>query len=418
MAIEFLRAQMVTRGKDLRGAPAHLAYRNCSRIYDERADRTFDYSNKKSVLDSFLVNAGDNTLEQLANKMEHAEKRKDAQVAREFILALPHELSLEVNREICEAFLKPIVAQYKIAAHVAIHKPDELRKNESHRSTDSLKNIHAHITITTRSIDENGNIFGPKIREMNDRGYLEGLKTQVRELMNQALKEHGFSPIEVRDPFLKPTVHLGPHLTRMERRGTSSLKGDTNRLIEKINEINSKLQALEKEEEVIKKGSITVDGMTYKDFPYPKGKEFKPYELAFKSYSELCREMGEGRVRVKERYDDKMIRSLMYQGQEISVAELALINPNFMNQALSTFEQTLSEKPKIFKQRNMSGVEKSNNNEEQRQRKAWVNLQRLGAISSRKPYIQQINTDAQVAEALWYGQQAAYAMEQGDNIRN
>ena len=47
MAIEFLRAQVLTRGGvNIRGVPAHMAYRSCSKIYDERQNRTFDYRAK------------------------------------------------------------------------------------------------------------------------------------------------------------------------------------------------------------------------------------------------------------------------------------------------------------------------------------------------------------------------------------
>ena len=407
MAIEFLKAQVLTRGKNLRGVPAHMAYRSCSRVYDEQAERTFNYTKKKSVLDSFLVNAGGNTLEELANKMERAEKRKDAQVAREFILALPHELSLENNREICEAFVNLMVKQYKVAAHVAIHKPDESREDETHRQSESLKNIHAHITVSTRAIDENGNIFGQKIREMNDRGYLEGLKTQTREIINTVLKREGFEPMVMRDESQKPTKHLGPALTRMERRGQHSVKGDHNRLMKQINEVNSKLKAIAQEEEVFRSGCITVDGITYKNFPYPKGKEFKPYSLASKNYAQLCREMGQGRLRVKERYDNNMIRSFSYQGQEITVAELALINPDFPNKTLSDIEQASSESVKTVKQK------PSGRREEQRQRKAWIGMQRTSF--SRKASVQQVNTDAQISEAHWHGKQAAYAIKQSMN---
>ncbi len=404
MAIEFLRAQVLTRGKNARGVPAHVAYRSCSRVYDEQANRTFDYSNKKSVLDSFLINAGGNTLEELANKMEQSEKRKDAQVAREFILALPHELALEQNREICKECVNLMVKKYKVAAHVAIHKPDESRKDEVHRNIESFKNVHAHITVTMRSIDETGIIVGQKIRKMNDRGYLEGLKTQTREIINTVLKREGFAPMEMKDENQKATKHLGPALTRMERRGTPSVKGDNNRLIEKINEVNAKLRDVAQEEEIYRSGQITVDGITYKNFPYPKGKEFKPYDLAAKDFSQLCREMGEGRLRVKERYDNKMIRSFSYLGQEITVAELALINLDFPNKTLSDFEQTLSQGVKTFKQK------VTRRGEEQRQRKVSIGMQR--ASIARKPYVAQVNTDAEMAEAHWHGNQAALAIEQ------
>lgn len=407
MAIEFLRAQVLTRGINARGVPAHMAYRSCSRVYDEQANRTFDYSNKKSVLDSFLINAGSNSLEDLANKMEKAEKRKDAQVAREFILALPHELSLERNREICEAFVDLMVKKYKVAAHVAIHKPDESRKDEICRESESLKNIHAHITVTMRSIDENGNIVGLKIREMNDRQYLEGLKTQTREIINHILKREGFEAMEMRDESHKSTKHLGPALTRMERRGKSSIIGEDNRLNEKHNDINLQLKALAQEEEVLRDGKMTIDGIIYKNLQYPKGKEFKPYNLAFKNYHQLCREMGEGKLRVQERYDNNLISSFSYMGQKISIAELALINPAFPNLMLSKFEQILSKPIKTFK------VKISERSEEQRRKKAAMSIQRMRIF--RKPFVSQPNFEANINEAHWHGKQAAYAIETNIN---
>jgi len=170
-------------------------------------------------LETFMMNAAGNTLEELANKMEAAEQREDAQVARGFILALPHELSLESNREICENFVNLMVEKHGVAAHVAIHKPDELRKSETHRSNDSLKNIHAHITVSTRAIDENGNFPGGKLRKMNDRKYLVELKTQTRTIINEILERDGFDSMEMRDPNKIGTQHLGLELTRIERRG-------------------------------------------------------------------------------------------------------------------------------------------------------------------------------------------------------
>ena len=63
MAIEFLQAKIISRAKSARGVPAHVAYRACEIVYDEQAKRTFDYSKKTSVLESFLVNSAGNNLE-------------------------------------------------------------------------------------------------------------------------------------------------------------------------------------------------------------------------------------------------------------------------------------------------------------------------------------------------------------------
>ena len=80
-----------------------------------------------------------------------------------------------------------------------------------------------------------------------------------------------------------------------------------------------------------------------------------------------------------------------------------LLNPTVLDNG-----ETLVKKAKKRKQKG------TNKNEEERQRKAWIGTQRASAV--RKPYIQQINTNAQVAESFWYGQQAAHAMEQSSNI--
>ena len=405
MSIEFLRAQVLTRGKNIRGVPAHMAYRSCSKVYDERADRTFNYTNKTSVLDSFLMNAGGNTLEELANKMEGAEKRKDAQVAREFILALPHEVSLKSNREICEGFANLMISQYGVAAHVAIHKPDELRDDETHRSEGSLKNVHAHITVSTRAIDENGGFSGPKIREMNDRKYLEGLKAQLRNIMNKTLVRDGFDPMEMRDPDQKGGAHLGPELTRMERRGVNSEKGDRNRITEKMNKFNAEIKKLDQEIGVLMKGNITVDGITYQHFPYPKGQNFKPYSLASKTKKELCREMRYGNLRVKERYDKDMIRSFSYYGQEISVAELALINPSFPNKELSNLEQVLS---KDRERRRVWVANKRAIRAQEKLKKMAISAKRMRGY---KPYMAQIHPLSNINEAHWHAKQAAFSIE-------
>ena len=75
-------------------------------------------------------------MEELANKMEHAEKRKEhPRLARTklFFGTCPVAIPEEINREICEAFVNLIVKKYNVAAHVPIHKPDESRIDETHR---------------------------------------------------------------------------------------------------------------------------------------------------------------------------------------------------------------------------------------------------------------------------------------------
>jgi hypothetical protein len=70
-----------------------------------------------------------------------AEARKDARVAREYELALPHELTQEQRVGLARAFAQELADRLQCAVDVAIHKP--------HRHGDQ-RNHHAHLYATTR----------------------------------------------------------------------------------------------------------------------------------------------------------------------------------------------------------------------------------------------------------------------------
>ncbi len=72
----------------------------------------------------------------LWNAAEFAEKRKDARVAREFEVALPHELSAEERLEAAREMAQELADRYGAAVDFAIHAP--------HEASD-VRNHHAHI---------------------------------------------------------------------------------------------------------------------------------------------------------------------------------------------------------------------------------------------------------------------------------
>ena len=90
-------------------------------------------------------------------------------------------------------------------------------------------------------------------------------------------------------------------------------------------------------------------------------------------------------------------------GRKVTKHKNELINLSFSDNG-----ETLDGKAKKRKQKG------GNKREEERQRKAWIGTQRVS--TARRSYIQQVNTNAQIAEAFWYGQQAAHAMEQSSNL--
>ena len=91
----------------------------------------------------------------LWNAAELAEKRKDARVAREFEVALPHELSVEERLEATREIAQELANRYGAAVDFAIHAPHE---------AGDVRNHHAHILMTTRQVGAEG---------LGDKTYLE-----------------------------------------------------------------------------------------------------------------------------------------------------------------------------------------------------------------------------------------------------
>ena len=97
MAIYHLSVKTVSRSAG-RSATGAAAYRSGERIVDERTGEVHDYTRKGGVLFSEIVTPVDAPewafdRSALWNAAEQAETRKNSTVAREFIVALPAELS-------------------------------------------------------------------------------------------------------------------------------------------------------------------------------------------------------------------------------------------------------------------------------------------------------------------------------------
>jgi hypothetical protein len=120
------------------------------------------------------------TLDDFAAKIEAGEKRKDARLAREFVLALPAEATPEQRQQIAVHYADWLSSEYGCAVHVALHKPDGWRRNE-HRSADAIKNYHAHLTATDREWVG----AQKKIRKWNKPGWVDGPAHRKYEEISQ-----------------------------------------------------------------------------------------------------------------------------------------------------------------------------------------------------------------------------------------
>ena len=81
--------------------------------------------------------------EKLWNAVEEVETAKDSRLAREFIVALPIELSREQQIELLQAFIREQFVSDGMCADAAIHDTDG-------------HNPHAHILLTVRPLDKQG----------------------------------------------------------------------------------------------------------------------------------------------------------------------------------------------------------------------------------------------------------------------
>ncbi|RWQ16131.1 MobA/MobL family protein [Mesorhizobium sp.] len=130
-----------------RSAVAAAAYRSASRLEDHRIGETFDYTKKKAE-DSFILAPPDAPAwvydrAELWNRVEAAEKRKDAVVAREVLITIPRDIAEEDRRAFVEAAVAPYVRAGAVV-DVAYHRP---------RAADSEEQPHFHVMLSTRLLD-------------------------------------------------------------------------------------------------------------------------------------------------------------------------------------------------------------------------------------------------------------------------
>ncbi len=180
MAIFHLSAKLMGRSSG-RSVVAAAAYRSGSRLVDDRTGQVFDYT-RKAVEHAEII-APDRSpawvydRQQLWNRVEATEKRKDAQLARELEIALPRELSAEARLELLRGFVREHFTRRGMIADCAIHCP---------KAADGGPAPHAHILLTLRPIE--GDAFGKKAREWNDVAQLEQWRAQWAGAANAALE--------------------------------------------------------------------------------------------------------------------------------------------------------------------------------------------------------------------------------------
>lgn len=271
MAIYHCHCKIISRGQG-RSAVGAAAYRSGEKLYNEYDGIEHDYTKKGGVVYSEIMlceNAPKEYQDRqtLWNAVEQIEKSSKAQLAREYEVALPVELSREEQIKLVRDFAKENFVYNGMCVDFSIHDKED-------------GNPHAHIMLTTRPIEQD-NSWGVKQRKeyildkngqkqydkkkqtykcktvkttnWDSKEFLQRSRESWAEKVNQELekkslpqridhrsfKEQGIEKI--------PTQHIGVSANAMEKRGIESQRGNENREIKKANGQIQTIEILEKQ---------------------------------------------------------------------------------------------------------------------------------------------------------------------------
>jgi hypothetical protein len=227
MAIYHFSVKNISRAQG-RSAVACAAYRSGEKLIDERQGKEQDYTKKTGVeLTRIYAPIGTNAelldRGQLWNAVEKTERRKDANLAREFEIALPQELNKAEREKLVDELCNKIAERHNVIVDAAIHAPHT-------DSGSDERNYHAHIMFTGRHIDlETGDFAAKKNRDFNKENSSETVqkwREDFADMTNAHLMRAGhlFSSVDHRSYAAQgldkeATAHEGSAVTKLRRLG-------------------------------------------------------------------------------------------------------------------------------------------------------------------------------------------------------
>ena len=207
----------------------------------------------------------------LWNAVEKVERGKKAQLAYSFDIALQNEFSMEENINLARQFLLEQFVSRGMIVDFAVHSPDK---------EGGISNPHFHVLCPIRPIEPNGKWGNKQRREyvLDENGEripdgagdyvfnavpttdwgspetLEHWRQAWAELCNAKFAEKELPcridhrSYERQGVDLLPTIHEGPTVRAMERKGIATEKGEFNRWVKATNaairDIRKKIAAL------------------------------------------------------------------------------------------------------------------------------------------------------------------------------
>ena len=246
------------------------AYNSRARLKDEKTGLVFNYEKKKEDLMYSDILLPKNAPENFKNRSElwnnvEKQKRKDSQLSRYFICALPRSLSLVENKKLLEEYIQKNFIKKGMCADYAIHNDKD------------NNNPHAHVMLTMQDVNETG--FLNKNREWNKKENVEIWRRSWSVTVNKHLRENNKSDYVT-------------HLSFLKQRELLIQKAKENLDNNKIEEAEKYINA-------------------YNDFKHKKPKKRKPRQSymkrkKFKSYAKTYeQQMEESRIK-KEKKKEEM----------------------------------------------------------------------------------------------------------------
>lgn len=281
-----------------KSAVASAAYRSGGKLYDDRTGHTHDFTKKRGVVFtevSLPAHAPPEYADRnvLWNAVEKAEKKSNAQLAREIEVALPKELSRECQIEIVRRYVQENFISAGMCADWALHDKGD-------------GNPHAHIMLTMRGIKPDGSwaakekkayaldeeenripVIDPATgkqklgrrnekmwkritvepNDWNDHGKAEIWRKSWADICNEYLSveqriDHRSYKRQEID--LEPTIHEGYRARKMEKAGFASNRCEYNRIVKKLNELKGKwiLTIQELQKTIMEKGRMLYERIT------------------------------------------------------------------------------------------------------------------------------------------------------------
>jgi hypothetical protein len=266
MALFRAEVKPISRGKG-HNAVAAAAYRSGEKLEDTNQYNpkrtTHDYSKKSDILHKRIIlpiqiaGAGLSvTRQELWSKVEEHEvtqrgqkMKNNARVAREWLLALPHELTDEENIALAEEFATTLANELGVIADCCIHSPKlatntDLAPKPTGSTADKEsvqedeRNIHAHIMFTTRKATINAagtlqftdkadcELDGTARKKkglVKEADYIKQVRSMWADMLNKRLVKRGIKSVshlsyKDRDLDVLPQVHEGKDPLTMQKK--------------------------------------------------------------------------------------------------------------------------------------------------------------------------------------------------------